>query len=220
MSGEQKYKEGDSLRRSLESGNARDILLFTDRQQAYFLRLSEQEYGKASSLGTYLPTALGFDEGERIVDMADAGDYSGMLLFAYANGKLAKVPAESFRTKTKRKKLTGASSDSGELITVQMLTEDTDLICLTDDSRALILHSSLVPLKQSRSTQGVSVVALRGKKRLLNVLPLSEYTTAGMENDETGTGIADTGRYRARAIPKAQVLLKCEDKGEVQLSLL
>ncbi len=220
MSGEQKYKEGDSLRRSFETGNARELLLFTDRQQAYFLRLSEQEYGKASSLGTYLPTALGFDEGERIVDMADAGDYSGMLLFAYSNGKLAKVPLESFRTKTKRKKLTGASSASGSLISVLRLTEDTDLICLTDDCRALILHSSLIPLKQSRSTQGVSALTLRGRKQLCSVLPLSEYTTGGEEDENIRAGIPDSGRYRARSIPKAPVLMKAEDRGEVQLSLL
>lgn len=43
-------------------------------------------------------------------------DYKGMLLFAFENGKAAKVPLESYATKTNRKKLTGAYSDKSPLV--------------------------------------------------------------------------------------------------------
>ena len=65
MSGEQKYKDGDSLRISLESSNRCDLLIFTDRQQIYKLRLADMEETKASALGVYLPSRLQMDDGDR-----------------------------------------------------------------------------------------------------------------------------------------------------------
>ena len=63
MSGEQKYKDGDSLRISLESSNRCDLLIFTDRQQIYKLRLADMEETKASALGVYLPSRLQMYDG-------------------------------------------------------------------------------------------------------------------------------------------------------------
>ena len=72
MSGEQKYKDGDSLRISLESSNRCDLLIFTDRQQIYKLRLADMEETKASSLGVYLPSRLQMDDGENVLTMVHA----------------------------------------------------------------------------------------------------------------------------------------------------
>ena len=49
MSGEQKYKEGDSLFVSFESSNSKEVLFLTDRQQMYKSRLADFEDGKASA---------------------------------------------------------------------------------------------------------------------------------------------------------------------------
>ena len=55
MSGEQKFKEGDSLSFSQETTNRAEFLVFTDRYQCYKSRLSDFDDGKASQLGDYLP---------------------------------------------------------------------------------------------------------------------------------------------------------------------
>ena len=89
-----------------------------------------------------------------------------------------------------------------------MLKDAEDLALFTDDERCLIVHSSLLSMKPTRSSQGVSVVTLRGKKKLKRICLLRD------------AHLADTSRYRARAIPKAPSALKPEDKGEEQLSLL
>ena len=208
MSSEQKFKEGDSLRRSIATNNARELLFFTDRAQIYRLRLSDAELCKASSLGSFLPTLLKCDEGENILDMIDPGDYSGTVMLAFANGKLAHIPTSAWQTKTNRKKLVNAFSDKSPLVGVSLLTEECDLALYTDDQRALIVHSSLISVKPTRSTQGVTAVVLRGKKLLKRMLPLEQ------------SAIQDSARYRARNIPKAPVLLRAEDLGAEQLSLL
>ena len=205
MSGEQKYKEGDSLRRCIETTNDRELLFFTDRQQVYRLRLADIESTKASVLGSYLPALLKLDEGENILDMVDPGDYKGSIILAFANGKLAHVPTEAWQTKTYRKKLLNAYSDKSPLIGIEHITDAVDLVLFTDDDRCLIVNSSMLTPKPTRNTQGVSVVSIRGKKQLARLSLLDE------------SGITDASRYRARAIPKAPVVLKPEDKGEEPL---
>ena len=208
MSSEQKYKEGDGLRRQLESANHHELLIFTDRQQVYRLRLSDVEPTKASVLGSFLPTMLNMDEGESVLDMVDPGDYRGSLILAFANGKLAHIPLESYQTKGNRKKLLNAYSDKSRLVGLVHLTEEKDLFLLTNDGRGLVVNSSLVALKTTRNTQGVSAVSLRGRKELAEILPAE------------AAHLSDLSRYRAKAIPKAPVALTMEDRGEEQLSLL
>ena len=208
MSGEQKYKEGDCLKRSLPSNNAHEILFLTDRAQIYRLRVSDVELCKASSLGSYLPTLLKLEEGENILDMVDPGDYSGTVILAFANGKAAHMPVSVWQTKTFRKKLLGAFSDKSPLVGVAHLSEGTDLVLYTDDLRALVFHSSLIPVKPTRSSQGNTVASLRGKKQITEMRLLSE------------SQLKDVSRYRARSLPKPPVLLKAEDVGEEQMSLL
>ncbi len=208
MSSEQKFKEGDTLRRSLATNNAREILFLTDHAQIYKLRLSETELSKASSLGSYLPTLLKMDDGESILDMIDPADYSGTVLLAFANGKIAHVPVSVWQTKTNRKKLVNAFSSKSPLIGVLCLSEAADIAVYTDDMRALVFHSSLIPLKPTRSNQGNTAVVLRGKKQLKELNLLSD------------TVIKDPSRYRARSIPKSPVILRPEDTGEEQLSIL
>lgn len=174
MSGEHKYKEGDSLRRSFETGNARELLFFTDRQQVYRLKLSEIEATKASSLGSYLPSLLNMDEGESVLDMVDPQNYTGSLILAFENGKLAHIPMSAWQTKTYRKKLINAYSDKSPLVGLLPINCVTDLLLLTDDGRALVVSSSLIPLKPTRSSQGITVLSLRGKKKLVSLKAYEE----------------------------------------------
>ena len=208
MSSEQKYKEGDSLRRTIETTNDREFLFFTDRQQVYRLRLCDVEATKASVLGQYLPNILKLEDGESVIDMVDPGDYSGTLILAFANGKLAHVPLSAWQTKTYRKKLLNAYSDKSPLVGMEQLTEASELALFTDDERCLVINTALLTPKPTRNTQGVSVVTLRGKKQLKAMIRLEQ------------TELTDPSRYRARSIPKAPVALKPEDKGEEQMSLL
>ena len=127
MSGEQKFKEGDSLSFTKETTNRAEFLVFTDKFQCYKSRLSDFDDGKASLLGDYLPQKLGFEPGENLLSIQFCGDYKGFILFFFENGKAAKVPLSAYETKTNRKKLTGAYSDKSPLVTAMALEEEAQI---------------------------------------------------------------------------------------------
>ena len=208
MSSEQKYKEGDDLNVSFESSNRRELLILTDRQQIYKVRVADFDDCKASVLGVYLPTKLEMDEGESVITMIDPGDYRADILFAFENGKIARVSMSAYETKTNRRKLINAYSDKSPLVSVIVLDEETDIACYSSDDRVLVFNTSLMQPKTSRTTQGVGVMTLKARKTMLRAEKLST------------TGIGNVQRYRVRSIPAAGALLKTEDKEEKQLSLL
>lgn len=208
MSGEQKYKDGDSLRISLESSNRCDLLIFTDRQQIYKLRLADMEETKASALGVYLPSRLQMDDGESVLTMVLPGDYKRQLLLVFENGKVARLECSAYETKTNRKKLVNAYSDKSPLAAVIPLAGETDIACYSSDDRALVFNTSLLQAKTSRTTQGVGVMSLKAKRALVRAVPVSE------------TQIKNISRYRVRSLPAAGAVLKPEDREEQQLSMI
>ena len=206
MSGEQKFKEGDSLRLSVETSNRAELLVFTDQFQCYKTRLADFEDGKASQLGDYLPQKLGMDPGESVIQVVLPGDYKGFVLFFFENGKVAKVPLSAYETKTNRKKLTGAYSDKSPLVEACALTEDTQMAVYTTDGRAVIFSTAQLLPKTTRNTIGVSVVSLKKKAAVSQVQTLQN------------SGIVNQSRYRSRTIPAAGAPLKPEDAPEKQIS--
>mgnify|MGYP001062881621 CR=1 FL=1 len=208
MSGEQKFKEGDSLRQYFEAANSTELLLFTDKCQVYKSRASEFGETKASALGDYLPAKLGMDAGENVIWLCLPGDYSGSVVFFFENGRAARVALSAYATVSNRRKLTGAYCDKFPLVCAVYLTEDTELALETNEPRALLVHTALLSPKTTRSTQGVQVMNIKPKYRLEKVLPAVEC------------GIVNGARYRTRTIPAAGALLKPEDSEEKQLELL
>ena len=208
MSGEQKYKEGDGPYLQWEAANRDELLVFTDRQQCYKTRLSDFDDTKASALGDYLPTKLAMEPEERAVWACLPGDYSGQLLFFFENGKAARVELSAYQTQTRRKKLTGAYSDKSPLAAAFLLTEDFEAAVISTEGRCMIFHTAALNPKTTRSTQGVNVMTLKPKYRVEKVLPLER------------TAIVNPARYRARSLPVAGALLKEEDRGEEQMTLL
>ena len=207
MSGEQKFKEGDSLSFTTETTSRAELLVFTDRFQCYKSRLSEFDDSKASVLGDYLPQKLGMEPGESVVSVVLPGDYSGFVLFFFENGKAAKVPLSAYETKTNRKKLTGAYSDKSPLRTVLSMKEDAQLVAYSTDNRAMIFSTALLLPKTTRNTQGVAVLTLRKKATLDFAAPVA------------GSNIQNEARYRAKSIPAAGAVLKAEEAPQQQISL-
>lgn len=207
MSGEQKFKEGDALKHCFSATNRSELLIFTNQQQAYKVRLNIFEDSKASLLGDYLPTKLGFAEGETVIDACLPGDYSGSMLFAFENGKIARVAMDAYATKSNRRKLTSAFSDKSPLRSVIHLTEETQIAVYSTQGKVLIISSAQLASKATRNTQGVQVMTLRKNAQLDSAVCLSD------------TGIQHPNLYRAQKIPAAGTTLKAEDAEEKQISL-
>lgn len=208
MSGEQKLKDGDEIIQELEFTNNCDLLFFTDKCQVYKAKADDFAQTKASVLGDYIAAKLGFDEGENAVKMVVTKDYKGMLLFAFENGKAAKVPLESYATKTNRKKLTGAYSDKSPLVGLLYIPEDEEVLFKASSGNMLLVHTGALALKTTRSTQGVAVLKPKKGHRLFSI-----------ERYKEGT-FTNPKRYRTSSLPARGALPVNDDSKDEQLSLI
>ena len=86
--------------------------------------------------------------------------------------------------------------------------EGSEVVLFASDGRALLFPPEAVSLKASRTTQGVAVMALKKK---------AVVTQAQFAPD---TLIRNHARYRARSLPAAGALLREDDRGEEQMSLI
>lgn len=208
LGGEQKWKPGDGLLCETETTNRSECLFFTNRQQVYKTRLYEFEDMKASLLGDYLPAKLGMEEGEKVLFACLSGEYKGSLLFCFENGKVARVALSCYQTVSRRRKLTGAYSDKSPVVSILLLEEEKEIVVCSTENRAVLLDSSLLAVKSTRTVQGVQVMTLKSKYQV--------KWAAAWEN----TQVKNRARYRLKTLPGAGALLKPEDLGEIQLNLL
>lgn len=207
MSGEQKLKEGDSIILTVDTTNNSDLLFFTNKCQVYKAKASDFSDTKASLLGDYIPAKLNMDEGEVAVAMISTKNYEGIVLFVFENGKVAKIPLNSYATKTNRKRLTNAYSDKAPLAAVGFTEDECEFLITASSGRMLLLHTAAINLKTSRTTQGVAVMKLKKGQR---VMTINKYID--------GT-FSKPSRYRTRSLPALGAMPDTEDTAQ-QLSLI
>jgi len=200
-----KLKENDELTQTIEATNKDEIIVFTDKCSAYKARLCDIPDSKVSSLGEYLPSILGFEDGEKAVYTVVPKDYKGFMLFAFENGKMAKVELNNYETKSNRKRLINAYSDKSPICSMLYVLEDCEIIAFTDNNKVLAVDTEKIPLKSTKSTQGVQVMKITKKGAKLTSVVLF-----------ANSGLADSKHYKTKNIPAAGSFLRSED---TQLSL-
>lgn len=196
MSNEQKLKEGDFITEHIESTNRAELIFFTDKFQAYKARLFDFEDTKASVMGDFIPAKLEFNEDENLVGMIVTTDYSGYVLFCFENGKLAKVPLNSYETKTNRKKLLNAYSDKSKLVKMLFIAEEKELMFFSSNGRAIVVNTEIIPSKVTRNTIGVQVMNLKVKTVLQDVIEVTDEISEQVD------------KFRVKSIPAVGSLAK------------
>ena len=203
---EQKLKEDDFVFQTLETTNKSELLFFSNKSTVYKMKTYDLPDGKVSAMGEYLPGLLELDENEKILYTVVTTDYSGMMLFAFENGKMAKIEVSNYATKTNRKKLIGAYSDKSPICGIEFLEQDREIVAFADNNKVLCLNTDKIPLKATKSTQGVQVMTIRKKGAKLARVMFAE-----------DCGVEDLKHYTTKNIPAAGSFLKKED---FQLSLI
>ncbi len=207
MASDQKLKQDDEIICDFEAGNKEDLLLFTDKGEVYKTHIYDIPECKASVLGEYLPNLLGMEKDEKIIHMVSTTDYKGFMLFAFENGKIAKVEMEGYATKTNRRKLIAAYSVKSPVRSILWIPEDT-LICVSSKGgRCLVVNTALIAPKSKRDTQGIQVY-LSKRDKFLESVTLAE-----------NSGLEDFKPYSSNRIPASGMSLKDADKPFVQVGL-
>ncbi len=204
---EHKIKEDDAILQEIETHNKAELLLFSNRQKVYKLRIYDINDCKASSLGEFLTNLLQLEEGEKIIYMVATDNYSGWMLFSFENGKSAKIELESYATKTNRKKLANAYSDKSPVIDIRYLDSDVELVAYSNIKKVLIFNTNNISPKSSRDSQGVQV--LKEKKGSF-MCAIKSIEASGIKNPLY---------YRTKTIPAVGCYFREEDTEDKQLTI-
>jgi DNA gyrase subunit A len=204
---EHKLKEDDRIIQEVETRNKAELLLFSDRQTVYKLRIYDIPDCKASALGEFLTNLLQLDEGEKIIYIIATDNYTGWVLFSFENGKCAKIEMSSYATKTNRRKLANAYSDTSALIDIRYLESDMDLVAFSNINKVLIFNTAGINPKTTRNSQGVQVMKAKKGSRMCSVKTIEE------------SGIRNPDYYRTRGIPAVGCYLREEDAEDKQLAI-
>ncbi len=206
-SGEQKLKDDDVMVDEIETTNRAEVIFFAGGN-AYKMKVNDIPDSKASLLGDYIPNLVGMEDKEKVMAMAIPGDYSGNFVFCFENGKCAKVPVKAYETKSNRRKLTGGYSVKSEVVSIFHMKEEAEILLFSSADKVLCINTEKIPLKTTRSTQGVSVMTLRRGAVIKNVVRADD------------SNFADIVRYRPRNIPAAGAPIREEDTGIEQMSFV
>lgn len=182
---EQKLKEEDSIMYECEATNRTDIVFFSDKHNVYKLKANDIADCKASSFGEYLANILNLEENEKIIYFTATTDYSGYMIFAFENGKAAKVPLESYATKTNRKKLVNAYSPKSPVIGMTYSSGDCDIVLIRDTDKALLFNTELIPLNVNKTSGGVQVFTMKKKSFITRMFNSSDFISADIEKYRT-----------------------------------
>ena len=163
---EQKLKEGDFVIYQEDTDNRGDILFFTDKAQIYRARVDDFDLTKASQMGDYVPTKLGMDDDEHVVACKMIYDLNPNhhMVYIFENGKGLRVSLKAYEAKSRRKKITGAYSAESPLAgAVYEGDKSVSMFIRSDGGRGMLIKSSLVPEKATRTSQGVQIMKLPKK---------------------------------------------------------
>ena len=207
-SGEQRLKDDDTMIQEIEAQNSSEIIFFARSGDVYKIKAYDVPDSKASLLGEFIPNLVGLTEKEEIVGMSATDDFSGDLVFFFENGKAARVPLKSYQTKTNRKKLANGFSSKSPLVEMFYLPAETemDIVLFSDKDRAITVNTERIPLKTTRTTQGVNIMSCRKGSIVSKAVPASD---SGLKNIE---------RFRTKTVPAVGATVREQDRGIEQIS--
>ena len=196
--GELKTKDDDEIFMGFECENRSDLLIFTDKCNLYKTHVYDFTDTKPGDLGHFLNSELEMEDGERPMFMISTTDYKGILFIAFENGKAARFPISAYETKQNRKKLINAYFDGSKAVGFILLdeSEDPDLIVTNTLDKAAVFKASLIPLKTTRTTQGVQLLASKKGSVLRSLSRLAEVD------------VQDPEYYRIRKVPAIGYYIK------------
>ena len=141
---------------------------------------------KPSDLGEFMNNLNALDPGENSIFTCLMEENRNMVI-GFANGKVARIPLSAYATKQKRKKLLKAYSDLSPILGIYLADDDMEFFIESAKDngtrRATIFRTSDIPLKTTKTTQGVQGMILNKgfKITAFGLLEDAAYSKKAME---------------------------------------
>ena len=174
----QKTKENETLIEvDIDSNNTDSLIIFTNKGNRYKIGCYELQTVIASkSLGDYVYNITTMDKDEQIIKVVSIPkDYKkdSYIVAVYSNCKIAKINIDSFMGNYK--KLVNCYNTDSELLDIAYITKDVDVFMLSNEGKALILNTSRINPKGSRTTQGTTGIKLNeGYKCIAGIIGVTK----------------------------------------------
>jgi DNA gyrase subunit A len=152
-----------------------EVLVFTTFYNVYKI-----QNNAFTSSGQILSQVL-FEPGEKPVYMTGTSTYSGYLIAAFENGKVAKISFDSYETETKRKKLNSAYNNESKLVFIEHIIDDIDLVALSSINKVVLFNTSQINAVGSKIAKGFHAVKSKHGSTVLKVKRLDQVKFADPE---------------------------------------
>ena len=191
---EHKLKEGDFIIYQEDTDNRGEMLFFTDKGQIYRARVDDFEISKPQQMGEYVPAKLGMDDDEHVVGGKMVYDLNPEhhAVYVFENGKGLRVSFSAYLSKTRRKRITGAYNTESPLAGfVYEGDKPVNMFIGTDGNKGMLIKSSLIPVKSTRSAAGVQIMTL----------PKNGSAKVNLVTDRVEELVPDYTKYKKNVIP-------------------
>lgn len=167
----QKLKDGDTVMQQIPSSNKAKLLFFTDKANCYYLNTWEIDSTQPSNLGNFLPTLLQLQD-EKVIYVVSTVDFKGHIMFAFENGKVAKIPLASYETKTNRSKVINAYNADSKLVSINYIDKDIDFMAVSSIDKVLVVNTSQINSKASKTSQGIQLLKSKNNSVMVEFKPV------------------------------------------------
>lgn len=157
--GNNKLKDGDSIKTVIECNNKDELLVFGSDLCCHKFKLHALQEDKLSNLGQYLPNVIGCD----VLGMSVLNEDNKYICVIYKNNKIAKVDLKSFETKQMRSKLANSLHNDKALDIITLKDDDIQLKLTVKDGREKVVCIKDMVSKSSRNTQGVNSITWKNQ---------------------------------------------------------
>jgi DNA gyrase subunit A len=113
---------------------------------------------------------------ENLIYATGTNDYSGFMIFAFTNGKVAKISMSAYETKTERSCLLNAFSIESTLIFCKHIPADLDLVIYSSLKKILIFNTEIIKPLLTKSSSGVQIMKLRDHVIAAGIKMIHEVT--------------------------------------------
>ena len=99
---------------------------------------------------------------EKLIYATGIDEYKGFLVFAFTNGKVAKINMTAYETKFERQCLINAFHLEATLIFIKYIPADLDLIIYSSLKKILAFNTEIINPLSTKNSSGVQILKLKG----------------------------------------------------------
>lgn len=147
--GNNKLRDNDVVKSTIETSNSSEIVFICDDNNAYKYKLHEIEESKLGNLGQYIQGELGV----KILGMTVVDDNYKYTLIIDNSFRVAKIDNNSYKTLQNRRILS-KSIMNNDIHTILPIKDDIDVIITVNDDRVKSFNTSELTVNKSRNSSG------------------------------------------------------------------